>query len=87
MPLAMITPGLPEILILAVIGGVSVFLTVYPFAKIFEKAGFPGFYGLAMLVPLLNVFALFYLALADWPALGHNSQDDNSGSQTRRQIE
>ncbi len=42
-------------------------LIVLPFWKIFSKAGFPGWISLLMVVPVLNVLALFYLAYAEWP--------------------
>ena len=41
---------------------------IWPCWRIFSKAGFPGWYSLSLLVPLLNVIALFYLAFAKWPA-------------------
>lgn len=87
MLLAMFAPGVPEILVSSVIACFTIILTILPFWKIFEKAGFPGFYSLAMLVPLLNIFVLFYLAFADWPALAHNNESSNAGSQSRDQIE
>jgi hypothetical protein len=43
-------------------------LIVIPFWQIFSKAGFSGWLSLLMLVPLINVLALYFLAFADWPA-------------------
>ncbi len=59
--------GVPELLVLAIMGGLVVLLVVLPFWKIFTKAGFSGWLSLFMIVPLVGVFALFYLAFAEWP--------------------
>ena len=55
--------GLPELIVLSIIG----IIFVLPFWKIFTKAGFPGWWSLSMLIPLLGIFVLFYLAFAEWP--------------------
>jgi uncharacterized membrane protein len=50
---------------------VVVLVVVIPFQRIFKKAGFApalGF-GLAMLLPVVNVILLFVLAFSEWPAL------------------
>lgn len=52
-----------HLLILIVVG--AFFLV--PFWRIFKKAGFPPALSLLMLVPLLNIFALYFLAFASWP--------------------
>jgi hypothetical protein len=36
---------------------------------IFTKAGYPGWYGILMIIPLVNLGFLFMLALGDWPVL------------------
>ena len=46
-----------------------VVLVVWPFWRIFDKAGYPGVMSLLMIVPVLNVIALFFLAFAQWPVL------------------
>ena len=45
-------------------------LTVIPFWKIFEKAGFPPVLSLLMLVPLVNICMIYYLAFSKWPKQG-----------------
>jgi hypothetical protein len=63
--------GVQEVMMLLLTGPVMLVfgaVLVFPFWRIFSKAGFPGWYGLIMVVPLLNVLGLFYLALATWPA-------------------
>jgi hypothetical protein len=44
-------------------------LVVWPAWRICSKAGFPGALSLLIVVPLANLFLLFFLAFADWPAL------------------
>jgi len=42
-------------------------LVIVPFWRIFTKAGFSGWLSLLMLVPLVNLLALYFLAFAEWP--------------------
>lgn len=65
-------PGVFELIILVV----SVLFVVFPFWKICSKAGFPAWISLLILIPVLNVVLLFFLALADWPALKNLPQQD-----------
>jgi hypothetical protein len=44
-------------------------LMVWPFWRIFSKAGFPGWLAIGMLFPLVNLILIFYLGFAEWPAL------------------
>ena len=44
---------------------------VLPFWKIFAKAGYSGWFGLLMIVPVVNLIALYMLAFSDWPSLKH----------------
>ncbi|QDU11870.1 hypothetical protein V202x_52950 [Gimesia aquarii] len=50
---------------------IMVIFTVAPFWMICSKAGFPGWIGLAILIPVLNIALLMFLAFAEWPALRH----------------
>lgn len=40
---------------------------VWPFWKIFQKAGYPGWYFFVVFIPVVNLIALFYFAFAEWP--------------------
>jgi hypothetical protein len=40
---------------------------VVPFWKIFQKAGFPPALSLLMLVPVVNLIAIYFVAFASWP--------------------
>ena len=44
-------------------------IIVLPFWKIFCKAGFSGVLAVLMIIPFVNLFMIFYLAFAEWPAL------------------
>jgi alkyl sulfatase BDS1-like metallo-beta-lactamase superfamily hydrolase len=44
-------------------------LIVIPFWRLFTKAGYSGWLSFSMLIPLVNVLALYVLAFSDWPAL------------------
>lgn len=69
-------PGPLELLVILVMVGI----VVLPMWRICAKAGYPGWIGLAALVPFLNILLLFFLAFADWPALrrGQNEPDQNA---------
>jgi hypothetical protein len=43
-------------------------LIIIPFWQIFSKAGYSGWLSLLMLVPFVNLVALYGLAFSDWPA-------------------
>ena len=55
--------GLPELIVIAVIGTV----VILPFWKIFKKAGYSGWLSLIMIIPFVGILGLFYLAFAQWP--------------------
>lgn len=55
--------GIPEFIIMAIIGVVI----VLPNWKIFSKAGFSGWWSLLMIVPFINILLEYYLAFAEWP--------------------
>jgi hypothetical protein len=42
-------------------------IIVIPFWKIFEKAGFPPAFSLLMLIPIVNLIAIYFVAFASWP--------------------
>jgi hypothetical protein len=48
---------------------VIVLVILVPYWQIFKKAGFAPALSLLMFVPLVNIFMLFFLAFAEWPAL------------------
>lgn len=67
-------PGVAEIVVILVVlllGVGGAVLTVIPFWKICQKAGFPPPLSLLMLVPIANIILPFYIAFSPWPALEH----------------
>jgi len=56
--------GAPELVVFALIAAL---ILIWPWWRIFSKAGYPGWYAFSQLVPILNLIALFYLAFARWP--------------------
>ena len=50
---------------------------VLPFWKIFAKAGFSGWLGLLMIIPMVNLIALYVLAFSDWPIAKRVGQPDH----------
>ncbi|MDR9468023.1 hypothetical protein [Marinospirillum sp.] len=43
-------------------------IAVIPAWRICKRAGYPGWLGLLIVVPLLNLGLLYFLAFAKWPA-------------------
>ncbi len=43
-------------------------LIVVPMWRICQRAGFPGWFGAFVLIPMLNLVLLYFLAFAEWPA-------------------
>jgi hypothetical protein len=49
------------------------------FGTIFRKAGYSGWLGLLMVVPLVNLATLLWFATATWPLeMGYTGQDENT---------
>jgi hypothetical protein len=44
-------------------------ILIIPFWQLFSKAGYSGWWSLLMMVPVVNVIALYLLAFSNWPAL------------------
>jgi hypothetical protein len=45
----------------------NVVLVVWPFCRIFSRAGYPWALGLLMMVPIADIIMRFVLAFGDWP--------------------
>ena len=68
-----VMPGALELLIMlvplvtcSVITGLCI---VFPFWRIFGKAGFSGALALLMFIPVVNIGMVFFLAFSRWPSL------------------
>lgn len=56
----------PEIWVL-ISAAVLLLAIVYAAGRVCRKAGFSSWLGILSIIPLANVFLLFYLAFKDWP--------------------
>ena len=54
--------GLPEFIVFFVIA-----IALLPAWLIFSKAGYPGWYALAIFIPIIGFLVYFFLAFAEWP--------------------
>ncbi len=54
----------PSIIVMCLIVGI---VAVIAFWRICAKAGFPGWYGVGAVIPLVNILLVLYLAFAEWP--------------------
>ena len=43
-------------------------LIIFPYWKIFRKAGFPTWLSLLTVIPIVDLVVLYYVGLAKWPA-------------------
>ena len=58
-----------ELLVMLTLIFSMLLVVVWPVWRICSRAGFPGALSLLILVPIGNLFLLFFLAFAEWPAL------------------
>jgi hypothetical protein len=80
MPALTTVPGPAESIVIIFVlfaAAIGALLTVVPFWKICQKAGFPPPLSLLMLVPIANVVLPFYIAFAQWPALSNVQQGES----------
>ena len=56
--------GFPMMIVMGLIVGI---VAVVAFWRICAKAGFPGWYGVAVVIPMVNVLFVLFLAFAEWP--------------------
>ena len=53
---------------------IATVIFMIPFWKIFRKAGFPPAASLLMLIPVVNLIALYFVAFASGPTHGAGQQ-------------
>ena len=70
-------PGLIELLVILMVTLITAVTMVLPMWFICTKAGFPGWYSLAMLIPCVGFLLLFFLAFAEWPAFIERRSDES----------
>lgn len=49
-------------------------LVIVPFWFIFSKAGYSKWLSLLMVVPVVNLIALYFLAFSQWPSQGNSNR-------------
>ena len=60
-------------LLLAIVTIVAA-LVIIPYWQLFSKAGYSGWWSFLMVLPLINLIALYVLAFSEWPALRRPAQ-------------
>jgi hypothetical protein len=60
--------GVPELLVMLAFG-VMALVVIWPAGRIASRLGFSPLLGILVVVPLANVVLLWFVALADWPAV------------------
>ncbi len=67
--------GFPELFLIGCFAFIfAVVFLLIPYWRIFKKAGFPPALCFLMLVPLVNIFMIYFLAFAEWPSLKRGQQ-------------
>ncbi len=46
---------------------VGLIFAFFVLGNIFSKAGYPRWYGLLMVIPIMNIVVLFWFAYSGWP--------------------
>ncbi|MFC4257498.1 hypothetical protein ACFOZ5_00470 [Marinobacter lacisalsi] len=46
---------------------VMAIVVVVPVWRICQRIGYPGWMGILILIPMINLFLLYFIAFADWP--------------------
>ena len=62
-----------ELVILVIASGV-ILAAILPYGRAFSRAGYSPWLCILMLVPLVNVIAMWVFACAEWPALTARSR-------------
>ncbi len=56
--------GSPSMIVMGLIVCIA---AVVAFWRICAKAGFPGWYGVGVVIPMVNILLVLFLAFAEWP--------------------
>ncbi len=67
--------GVPELIIILFIAVIPLVL-IWPAMRICRRAGFSPWLGILIVIPLANIFLLWFVAFSPWPALP-SSADGN----------
>jgi len=69
--------GLPEMVIIFGMGLLLFGLLPVCCWQIVRKTGYPAWWSLGFLIPVVNIALLVMLAFTDWPALRGRAADEN----------
>ena len=61
--------GVPELFIILFFLVLIPLAVMWPAARICQKAGFSPWLGVLIVIPLANIFLLWFVAFSPWPAL------------------
>jgi len=50
-------------------------VVVIPVWRICQRTGYPGWMGILILIPVVNIFFLYFMAFSEWPAVENRNQD------------
>jgi uncharacterized protein (DUF58 family) len=56
--------GSPMMIVMCLIVGIVAVVALW---RIFAPAGFPGWYGVAVVIPMVNLLLVLFLAFTEWP--------------------
>ena len=68
--------GMREIVIVIIV----VLVFIWPYGRILSRAGYSPWLAILIVVPLVNLIALWVFAYADWPALRRNATLDSAAA-------
>ena len=66
--------SLTELLMVAVVMLFTIALVAYPASRICSRLGFSPWLGLLAVVPIANIFLLFFVAFSRWPSCPQANQ-------------
>jgi hypothetical protein len=65
-----------ELLLVAVMMVGALVAVAFPAGRICRRAGYPIWFGLLAVLPIVNLGLLWFVAFAKWPALSDSSGSD-----------
>jgi hypothetical protein len=61
--------GVPEFVIIFIIFAIVPLALIWPAMRICQRAGFSQWLGILIVIPLANIFLLWFVAFSPWPAM------------------
>ena len=76
----MIGLGSTELIVICFVAVFVFLMVVFPYWKIFGKAGFSSWCSVLMVIPGVNIIMLYFLAFSEWPSLKQQKPLDPSST-------